>query len=198
MNFELIGHLLWILFLISWWLAMFWTAKAVSRASSRQGTLYFLGFGLGFWLIFARPEWFGGSRSPVVTGGLHHIWETGEAPGILLILLEVASFAFAWWARIHLGKLWSGMMTLREGHRVVDTGPYRLVRHPIYTGFIGGGWALALIKGSRFALAGAAVLTVIMAIKAKDEEKLLRRELGEDAYESYARRTPMLIPFFPI
>lgn len=195
---QLIAHWLWILFLVSWWLAMFWTAKAVSRASSAQGVLYFLGFGLGFWLLFARPSWFGGSRSPFMMDGLHRYWNIGTAPGALLILLEAASFAFAWWARIHLGKLWSGMMTLREGHRVVDTGPYRLVRHPIYTGFIGGGWALALIKGSRFALLGALVLTLVMAIKAKDEEKLLRRELREDAYDSYARRTPMLIPFMPI
>ena len=89
------------------------------------------------------------------------------------------------------------MLTIREGHKVVDTGPYRIVRHPIYTGFIGGCWTLALVKATPAALAGAAVLTLVMAIKGKNEERFLRRELGEDAYDGYARRTPMLVPFAP-
>jgi protein-S-isoprenylcysteine O-methyltransferase Ste14 len=90
------------------------------------------------------------------------------------------------------------MLTLREGHRVVDTGPYRLVRHPIYTGFITGAWALALIVGTPAALTGALVLTVVMSLKSKTEEQLLRRELGEASYDDYAARTPMLVPFAPV
>ena len=51
-------------------------------------------------------------------------------------LATFAGILFAWWVRIHLGRLWSGAITRKEGHRVVDSGPYGLVRHPIYTGLL--------------------------------------------------------------
>ena len=87
------------------------------------------------------------------------------------------------------------MLTIREGHRVVDTGPYRLVRHPIYTGFIAAILAFALLRTTPAALAGALLLALTMAAKAKTEEHFLRRELGAEAYDAYARKTPMLVPF---
>jgi protein-S-isoprenylcysteine O-methyltransferase Ste14 len=77
---------------------------------------------------------------------------------------------------------------------VVESGPYGLVRHPIYTGFLGASWAFALLIASPTALLGAALLTVQMAWKAKREESFLRQELGPADYDAYAARTPMLIP----
>jgi protein-S-isoprenylcysteine O-methyltransferase Ste14 len=176
---------LWGLFLASWYVAALWTARSVARTSwtSRAGDflVYAVAFGL---LLGLRDGWFA-------------IWRTPPAAGWLLVAAETAGLAFAWWARLHIGRLWSGMITLREGHRVVDTGPYGLVRHPIYTGFIAAAWALALAEGAATALAGAALLTVQMAWKARREEAFLRRELGAEAYDAYADRTPMLIPFAP-
>lgn len=177
---------LWAVFLLSWYAAMLWTAKAVARTSAASRVRDYVIYAIGFGLLLAPRE--------------HDVllWHTPPLAGWTLVAAEAAAFAFAWWARVHLGRLWSGMITLREGHHVVDTGPYRLVRHPIYTGFLGAGWALALLMGSALGLAGAAVLTLQMAWKAKREERFLREELGADAYDSYAARTPMLIPFAPV
>ncbi len=122
------------------------------------------------------------------------MWGNPILVGCGLLGLEVGGFAFAWWARVHLGRLWSGMITLREGHRVVDSGPYRLVRHPIYTGYLAAAWAFALLVATPPALLGAVVLTAQMVGKARREEAFLRQELGADAYNRYAATTPMIVP----
>ena len=196
------AFLLWLAFLTTWWLAAGWAAKATVKARRRERIAWFLGFGLGFGLLFAGPS--SALVHHALTVGLSGspaaylpVWRTPIPIGFTLLGAELLAFAFAWWARLHLGRLWSGMMTLREGHRVVDTGPYRLVRHPIYTGFIGAAWMLALIEATPVALAGAAVLTGVMGFKAKAEEGFLRRELGAAGYDAYAARTPMLVPFLP-
>lgn len=184
--------LLWLAFLVTWWLAAGWAAKATVKARRRERIGWLLGFGLGFALLFAAP-----SGAALHRATHPPLWRTPAALGVGLLAGEFAAFAFAWWARLHLGRLWSGMMTLREGHRVVDTGPYRLVRHPIYTGLIAAAWMLALIEGAPAALAGALVLTLVMSLKARAEEGFLRRELGAAGYDAYAARTPMLVPFAP-
>lgn len=193
---EMAALLLWLLFLLSWHGAMLWTSRAVTRETLGKRLVYFLCFAAGFVLLFIRPEWFGPRAASHPPSWLRMLWNSAGA-GWLLVLVELAAFGFAWWARVHLGRLWSGMLTIREGHKVVDTGPYRLVRHPIYTGFIAAVWAFALLRANAAALAGAAILTLTMAVKAKAEELFLRRELGSDAYDDYARQTPMLVPFAP-
>lgn len=198
------AYWLWLVFIVTWWMAAVWTAKATSYGRAGQRIGYFLGFGLGFTLLFSIPPlpWHGthiyftiGSALPLwwrLPLWRSPIWVSGA-----LLAAQAGLFAFAWWARVHLGKLWSGMLTLREGHRVVDTGPYALVRHPIYTAFIGASWTLALIAATPVALLGAVVLTIVMSVKAKAEEELLRRELGPASYDAYRARVPMLVPFAP-
>jgi len=69
------------------------------------------------------------------------------------------------------------------------------VRHPIYSGLIFAVLATALQKGTGFALLAVAVVTLAFSAKARREERFLRKELGEGAYDAYARKTPMLVPF---
>ncbi len=190
-----VGYWLWIAFIATWNIAMIWTAKARSRGAAGLSLAYLAGYVVGFGLLFAAA--FGRVGHLLPPGALTPLWTGGMAGDAALIAVEGVAFAFAWWARIHLGRLWSGMLTLRDGHRVVDTGPYRLVRHPIYTGFIGASWTLALLVATPAALVGAVVLTVVMTVKARTEEALLRREIGRNDYDAYARRTPMLVPFAP-
>ena len=104
---------------------------------------------------------------------------------------------FTWWARIHLGRFWSNAITHKEGHRVIDTGPYGLVRHPIYTGLIAGMLVTGVAVGTITAMLGAVLISLGMWQKARMEEDFLVAELGADAYGSYCRRVPMLIPFLP-
>ena len=99
--------------------------------------------------------------APMTGPMLTPLWGTPPLVAIALIVLQSAAFAFAWWARIHMGRLWSGNIVVREDHRVIDTGPFRLVRHPIYTAFIVASWTLALIGAMPQALAGAVVLTAL-------------------------------------
>ena len=135
------------------------------------------------------------SGRPLMDFLFHRFWYLPAGAGWAMVLLATAGFAFCWWARLHLGRLWSGRITRKEGHHIIDTGPYAVVRHPIYTGILTAVIATALVKGAVHALIGAALLIVAYWMKARLEERFLREELGAAAYDDYSRRVPMLIPF---
>lgn len=115
-----------------------------------------------------------------------------------MVALTGAGLSFIWLARVHLGRLWSDRVVKKADHRVVDTGPYRFVRHPIYSGLIFAAFTTATEKGTSFALFGVAIVTLAFYIKARREERFLRAELDENAYDAYARKTAMLVPFVRI
>jgi protein-S-isoprenylcysteine O-methyltransferase Ste14 len=126
------------------------------------------------------------------------IWLLNEDARWFMALLTAAGLAFCWWARLHLGRLWSASVTRKEGHHIIDTGPYAFVRHPIYTGIILASFATAVERGTAIALAGAAIMTIGWYMKARIEERFLRQELGAAAYDSYAGRVAMLVPFLKL
>ena len=125
------------------------------------------------------------------------IWEVGYYGAYALVAVTAAALLLTWWARIHLGRLWSSAITRKEEHRLVDTGPYGFVRHPIYTGLITALLATGATEATPTALLGAVIIALSLWLKARAEESFLAAELGFDAYESYRRRVPMLIPFLP-
>jgi protein-S-isoprenylcysteine O-methyltransferase Ste14 len=90
--------------------------------------------------------------------------------------------------------MWSMSVTLKADHHIVDTGPYALVRHPIYTGIILASAATAVLEAELVAFAGLVLVIVGFWTKARLEERFLREELGPAAYDAYARRTGMLFP----
>lgn len=101
---------------------------------------------------------------------------------------------FTVWARRHLGRNWSGTVTIKEDHELITTGPYAIVRHPIYTGlllaFVGSALAIGEWRG---------VLAIVLALgsflfKLRVEERWMRERFG-DAYRNYSRRVPALVPF---
>jgi protein-S-isoprenylcysteine O-methyltransferase Ste14 len=92
---------------------------------------------------------------------------------------------------------WSSAITRKQEHRLVDTGPYAFVRHPIYTGIIIALLATAATEATMLALLGAVFITGGLWVKARAEERFLSAELGPGAYESCRRRVPMLVPFLP-
>ena len=182
---ELITIALWIAWLVSWLIAGFWS----SRTEKRRGIAG---------EIFFRALMYIGVVLLFVLSPNHHYylrWTLDAALKWLMVALTAAGLFFSWWARIHLGLLWSdwGMAT-KAGHHVVDTGPYRIVRHPIYSGLIFAVFATAIEKGTLAAMLGAAILSLALYIRARREERFLRAELGEHAYDTYARRTAMIVP----
>jgi protein-S-isoprenylcysteine O-methyltransferase Ste14 len=193
-------YIAWDAWIVSWMLAALWTARTVKRRGFRGEFPYRLLTFSGFVLLLAPfLRKVNGTVEIVNWPGMlgTRYWIPPLAVGWTMVGLVVLSFAFAWWARLYLGRLWSGTITRKEGHRVVDTGPYAIVRHPIYTGIIAAGIATAIATGTAHAILGAVLLVVGYWMKARLEEGFLRQELGADAYDSYRRRVPMLIPFAP-
>ena len=109
-------------------------------------------------------------------------------------VLVATGLAFSIAARVHLGGNWSGTVTLKQDHTLTRTGPYRFVRHPIYTGI------LLAMAGSAIALGEwrgpAAVVLVLIAFlqKIRVEERFMREQFGED-YVRYQRKVPALVPW---
>jgi protein-S-isoprenylcysteine O-methyltransferase Ste14 len=177
------GLAIWTVWLIVWHATTLWrAAKVASAPPARYGfqlALAFAGYGL---LFIGNPRI------------RHPLWLLPPWLGWAMVALIAVAFIFSLWARIRLGALWSGGVTLREGHRVVREGPYALVRHPIYTGLIAGALAFAALKATPFALAGAALVAIGFALKARIEENFLAEALGRDEYDAYRRSVPMLVP----
>jgi protein-S-isoprenylcysteine O-methyltransferase Ste14 len=181
----------WLLWGASWFVAAIWSRRTVGRPAGPGGSAHYLPTLAGAALLFASPA---AGRLALAGDWLgHRYWLLPMPVAWPLCAGTLASFAFAWWARLYLGSLWSGSITRKAGHRVVDGGPYRLVRHPIYTGIIAASFLLALELGTAAGFVGAAVMTLGWWMKARAEEHFLSQELGPD-YDDYLRRTPMFIP----
>ena len=182
---EIVNVALWLAWWVSWLLAAFWRARAAKPPPTRSQILYRVLAIAGVLFLFDR----------IVPPLDVPLWHWPVPLQWALVMVSLAGFAFTWWARIHLGKLWSSNVGRKADHRVVDTGPYGIVRHPIYTGIILASSATAALRGTAGAWIGVGLLTLGWYVKARLEERFLREQLGPDDYDAYARRVPMLIPF---
>ena len=178
---------LWVAWFMTWWVAAIWSDRSVKRPATRQQILYRVLAGAGVILLFGTSR--GAAERDLI------LWHSSDALAWVAVVAALLGLAFTWWARIHLGRLWSSNVARKADHHVVDTGPYGLVRHPIYTGIIVASVATAVMRGTLEAWLGVVVMTLGWYIKARMEEGFLREQLGVDAYVSYARRVPMLVPF---
>jgi protein-S-isoprenylcysteine O-methyltransferase Ste14 len=177
---------IWLVWWASWLLAAAWSDRAVKWPATRHQVLYRLLASLGVVLLFGLY--------PHARRAETSLWRTPIALAWAMVPAVFAGLLFAWWARIHLGRLWSSSVTRKADHHVVDTGPYGIVRHPIYMGIIFASAATAAMRGTALAWLGAGVMTTGWVIKARLEEEFLREELGAETYGEYARRVPMLVP----
>jgi protein-S-isoprenylcysteine O-methyltransferase Ste14 len=177
---------------VSWGVAAIWSRRTTARAPN-SGRVLDLGLtvaGAALIAYSSRMRVMFGSNGPFS-------WGFPLAVDWLLTGLVALGLVFTWWARLTLGDLWSSAVTRKEAHVVVRRGPYRLVRHPIYTGLIFALLALAVQTGRPAAVAGALLMATGFWAKARLEERFLSVELGE-AYADFRRVTPMLIPFWPV
>lgn len=124
----------------------------------------------------------------------HQLWPYGLWPFWIGAAITVSGLLFAVWARAHLGRNWSRSVTVKEGHELITTGPYSLVRHPIYTGilcgFLGTAIAISQVRG----FVGFALIFVALWAKLRMEEEWMRGQFGE-TYANYASHTAALVPY---
>jgi protein-S-isoprenylcysteine O-methyltransferase Ste14 len=122
------------------------------------------------------------------------LWPAGLLPFWLGAAVTVAGLLFAVWARVHLGRNWSSAVTIKQDHELITTGPYAVVRHPIYTGILGGflGTAIALSEVRGFV--ALALVFVGFWLKLRMEEQWMRSQFGE-TYTIYAHQTAALVPY---
>jgi protein-S-isoprenylcysteine O-methyltransferase Ste14 len=117
----------------------------------------------------------------------------GQYIKIIGFLLLFLSLAFSVWARVILGKNWSGVIQKVQGQRLITKGPYRYIRNPIYTGIIGGFIGTFIIVGTLASLLGMLIIIVTYILKTVKEERFLVESFG-DEYIEYKKRTWALLP----
>jgi protein-S-isoprenylcysteine O-methyltransferase Ste14 len=108
--------------------------------------------------------------------------------------LTLGGLLFTGWARVVLGRNWSGIVTLKENHELITQGPYNLVRHPIYTGLLVAFLGSALARGQWRGLIAVAIVFWALWRKLRLEERWMREQFGEQ-YVAYSRRVSALIPY---
>jgi protein-S-isoprenylcysteine O-methyltransferase Ste14 len=101
--------------------------------------------------------------------------------------------AFAIWARRHIGRNWSGQVTIRKEHELIRTGPYARIRHPIYTGILLALAGTALAIGEYRAILAFAVIAIGFIVKAKREESFLAMQFGP-AFDEHRQQTGFFLP----
>lgn len=121
-------------------------------------------------------------------------WRAQYLVATLIVVLVIASLIFVMAAVRTLGQQWSLHARVLEHHELVQRGPYRIVRHPIYTGMFGMLVVASLAHGHWGGLLIASLVYYFgTLIRVRAEEKLLREQFGA-AYEEYARKVPAFIP----
>jgi len=183
MSYRVVIALLWLIAVAYWVISARGNKPTVYRVNPVWRTLAGVGI-VGLFVLFdAFPEYFH-----------HHVYVPTQACSAAGITLCASGLALAIWARHTLGRNWSGTPTIKEGHELVENGPYRLVRHPIYTGILlavaGTGAGSGQVK--HLFIFGAAL--ALLWAKLKIEESLMLRQFPQ-AYPAYMRRTKALIPF---
>jgi protein-S-isoprenylcysteine O-methyltransferase Ste14 len=181
-------------FIIACWAAfgIYWVAAAASprkptaeRQDWRSRIWYLLLLVLAFALLFGLVP---------VDPLTRRIALPTPATDILAALLCAGGLALAIWARRAIGRNWSGLVTLKRGHELVTGGPYRYVRHPIYSAILAMFLATALAIGQLGGFLGFVLCLASFWIKLKQEEALMLRQFPDD-YATYRARVKALIPF---
>jgi protein-S-isoprenylcysteine O-methyltransferase Ste14 len=187
--YEFFFPVVWIAFLVYWQIIWARTAnrKTVQRlepAASRILRAFTFLIVIALFMVPRIPlRWL-----------YFQLWALGLWAFWIGAAVTVSGLLFAVWARLHLGSNWSRAVTIKQDHELITTGPYALVRHPIYTviliGFLGSAIALSQVRG----LVALGLVFLVFWAKFRMEEKWMHSQFGE-MYSDYSQKTAALVPF---
>jgi protein-S-isoprenylcysteine O-methyltransferase len=141
---------------------------------------------VAFFLLFGRFRWPPWLRVRFVPETLPVAW--------VGLALTAAGIGFALWARMWIGRNWSGRVTVKEDHELIQSGPYAIVRHPIYSGFLLAILGTAICQGELRSLLALPLATLGWTFKLRLEEAFMTQQFGS-VYVDYKRRVKALVPF---
>ncbi|MEO7223107.1 MAG: isoprenylcysteine carboxylmethyltransferase family protein [Devosia sp.] len=184
MTYSIPFAVLWLAWLLSWLLAARWASRAAARPPVREQWLS--------WVLISAGAVAIGFNFATGTRGMQ--WMPFDTREQILLVVAIAGLGITWWARIHLGTLWSGTVTRKAQHKIIKTGPYAIVRHPIYAGVSLALIATVLLRPGWLGLAGAALIIASFVIKYRLEERFLMHDLGPE-YAAYRKKVAALVPY---
>ena len=174
---------LWIVWLVSALMAKRSVQKQTMASRLEQSVLV----RTAFYLLFGRGPWPHWLHQRVLP-------ESDEALLWIGLVLTAAGVGFAILARFWIGRNWSGTITIKEQHELIQSGPYRIVRHPIYTGLLLAYLGTAIVHGELRGFVGFFLLLLGFGSKLRMEETFMVQQFG-NAYLDYKRRVKALVPF---
>jgi protein-S-isoprenylcysteine O-methyltransferase Ste14 len=183
-----VRHVVLVLWLIGagYWIVSAQSSKADRRREPLATRVPFLLQMILTAVLLWPHEWRGWLDEKIVGGGWDRFW--------IAVAIMTLGLTLAIWARRALGENWSGTVTVKEGHELVESGPYRRIRHPIYTGILLMILGTGLAGGRVHALLAFPIALVALWLKSRLEERWMVAEFGE-RYEAYRKRSRAIIPF---
>jgi protein-S-isoprenylcysteine O-methyltransferase Ste14 len=175
----------WIIWIVWWVVAAFRVNPMKRREPAGELVLRWVLMIAAFELLFHRGSHLGVLNRRFVPHS-RTILDVGAA-------LTCLGLAFSIWARQHIGRYWSGSVSIRADHQLIRTGPYSLIRHPIYTGILVGLAGTLLADGHYAAIVAFLIVLAGLTWKALREEHLLAGEFGP-AFEEHKRHTGFYLP----
>ena len=175
----------WVVFALFWALKALGTKRTVERQDMSSRLEHSIPIFAGAWLLVK------GSSDPGALGDrvLPH-----DVPFLALALgITAGGLALALWARVTLGRNWSGIVTFKENHELIRHGPYGHVRHPIYSAILMMVLGSAMAVGTLGALIGLPLILLGVWLKLRQEEALMTEHFPAE-YPSYRSRVSALIP----
>ncbi len=182
---EHLAKLFWFVFLLYWFVSAR-KLKAVKQREAYGKRLLQIALMAGAYVLMFDDLF--------VRGWLRERFLPDSAAiGAIGTVITGGGIAFAIWARWHLGENWSAMVTLKDGHELIRSGPYQHIRHPIYTGMLVAFAGTAMALGEYRGLIALGLALTNFYAKAKREERFLTKEFGEK-FQEHLKHTGMFFP----
>jgi protein-S-isoprenylcysteine O-methyltransferase Ste14 len=175
----------WEILAFVWLIGLAFTKRTVRSQAPGPRLFHLAIIMLGFFLLgsrYVRAGWLG-----------MRILPSAEWLPVAGLVVTIAGCLFAIWARLTLGSNWSGRATVKAGHELIQTGPYSLARHPIYTGLLVAAVGTAVAEGEARCILGFVLVILGFVVKIGQEERLMLDTFPKE-YPAYRQRVKALIP----